>query len=333
MQPRTRDWLAPIFLSVSIGGAIGGGIVGIVIGIDAAVETYYRRPRAVEEQLGGEKISENVISARDVLKYARMDKDKLPASLTTAQRRLVSLVADAQQIPLGREMTAKAAELNILYAVDNNVDGGGYYSDSLGLVAMEFKDDTPDQVCDYSSDEAFEASRNWFREVLYHELTHMYQHRVWNNGAAPEGTRSFDRKLWSLSMESQADLVAAEGMRQHRLTDAGAELTPPKNEDLCAAFTNCILNDAFHRRYYKVSEGRLDDGKPVDAVRFSQAFGSFPGAKDNFLSPLIRTSEEFYGVLVQPCDELRMLYEAEQGRVRQAAIPALVPVPILAPAS
>ncbi len=256
------------------------------------------RLHKVQEYIGADDdVHENLISAREALAIAR--SGHIPDTLGANQRKLVELVVKAQEIPIGRALTEQAAAQDIWLCIDNNVWGGGYYKDDLGLLTLELKDDGHnhgDPAEDFTGDEAWARNIAVFQQGLYHELTHFYQFRIHHSAVAPPGVRSADAKLWELGIEAQAELTARVAMRQHAALDLhlGRPLPPDDALTLRAEFAELLRGDNFHKDYYEVGKGKLDDGATLDAAAYIEGMGTIQGQDGNFLEGSARDIGDIY---------------------------------------
>ena len=250
----------------------------------------------VQRQIGSDDdVRENLISARDALAIA--ESGHIPDTLSASQRKLVDLVTRARDIPLGRDLITQAAAQDIWLCIDNNVWGGGYYADNLGLLTLELKDNGSnhnDPAHDDSADEAWARARSGVQHGLYHELGHFYQFRIRNTGKPPPGIRSADAKLWDLGIEAQAELIAGVAMRQQAANRLGAPVAFPDDETLRAEFVGLMRRDDFHKRYYEVDKGRLDDGSILPVAQYLDAMGTVPGMTGNFLAGKAASIDDIY---------------------------------------
>jgi hypothetical protein len=256
------------------------------------------RLHRVQDYIGADDdVHENLISAREALAIAR--SGHIPDTLGANQRKLVELVVKAQEIPIGRALTEQAAAQDIWLCIDNNVWGGGYYKDDLGLLTLELKDNGNnhgDAATDFTGDEAWARNEAVFQQGLYHELTHFYQFRIHHSAVAPPGVRSADAKLWELGIEAQAELTARVAMRQHAAADLhlGRPLPADDAVTLRAEFAELLRDDNFHKDYYEVAKGRLDDGATLDAAQYIEGMGTIPGQDGNFLEGSARGIGDIY---------------------------------------
>src|SRR5262249_28605906 len=93
------------------------------------------RLHRIQDYIGtDDDVRDSLISAREAVAIAR--SGQTPADLGLGQRRMVELVGKALQIPTGKALIEAAAAQDIWLCVDNNVWGGGYYKDDLGLLTL-----------------------------------------------------------------------------------------------------------------------------------------------------------------------------------------------------
>lgn len=256
-------------------------------------------PGALTATVGSNNPFTGTISAKDAFAYAQADP-AASAALSDDQRKIVYIVRQLQKTPLGLEMTKSAADFDYTYAVHNNIRGSGRNFDFFRLIALELIDDgtSGDPAADYTDNIKFFTDAWMFRKILGHELTHLYQGEVWKNRKPPPGLNSFDRKLWKLALEGQAELFANIVSMQF----SSAEWNDTGNFDhgwLTSSFSKYMEDDRLHPRSYNIMGARCDDGRAMTAEEFNAAFGNIQGRKDNFLSPVIRTREDIYAIFAK----------------------------------
>lgn len=249
-----------------------------------------------------------MISAGEALKYARGEKPGTP--LSSDQRKIVYLVAEMQKSALAREMTERAASFGYYYAIHNHAGTDGLHLGGKKLIALKFTDDGANSGASHDYGDTPDISRTGqqFRILMAHELTHLYQEKIWRNAHPPAlrdatgvplgAMNSFDRALWKLALEAQAMLFADSIADQIHLKS----VLNPENypaTDPAPLFARYIREDNFHPGYYKIDGARCDDGRPMTAEEFSDAFGIAPGGEGNFLKPLIRSRKDIYGMFAE----------------------------------
>ncbi|HTK85185.1 MAG TPA: hypothetical protein VL625_08875 [Patescibacteria group bacterium] len=272
-----------------------------------------KRMQDLQKSLTGENVNVSLISMKDALYIAKSDRKPEEFGLTTDQLRLVTIVKEMQKTELGRDLTQKAAAKDVWLTVDNKESNGSkynYYSSDKNVVAFAFHDKPgagannpsaqPDVV-------ANEVTSNYLG-TAYHELGHFYQHDYLHNGQAPADLRSFDKRLWELSVEAQADQFEAEGLRQTAI--ANGQPAPPQ-KDRFNDFVNTIRNDDFHKAYYGVERGSLHDGRAVTGTEYAAAFGVVPGTPGNFMQDRIKTTGDLYRTIVYPDAKLSDRFNKE----------------------
>ena len=287
-----------IFASVALGAGVAltslsaAGCAGLV-------------PGAVTATTGNNNPFTGMISAKEALERAQTDV--VDAGLGEDQKKLVYIIRQLQKSNLGREMTQRAADFDYYYAVHNHINGGGVHLGTVRIIAMELVDDGANggQVVDFTDNVDFYKEGRWFRKAMAHELTHLYQDRVWKNIDAPvvwekgkeEPTEmnSFDKKLWALAVEGQADLFSLIVGAQIESKDID-DLNNIDDRKAALAFGDYIMNDKFHPRSYGFKGARCDDGRAMTAEEFNKAFGNIPGKKGNFLTPWFRSRADIYAM-------------------------------------
>ena len=269
-----------------------------------------------------EIFARTVLSASTAVKIATEGLDKYATELSAEQKYIVRLVYETRKTAIGRAMTDLAAKNNTWMCIDNYAPGAAYYTVTLNVLSMELKDDGKTIPWDeYSHDETGEWSfKNALPEltgIFYHELTHFMQYNVWNNAYAAEGTRSFDKKLWDLFLEAQANVIkkhyAAIDKSQNQ--PLPADLVTKMQKD----FIQFVLNADGHMSAYEFEKGRLDDGKPMDAADMVAAFGILPGVAGNFMEGRFKTWGEIYSSIVEKNDRMKTHYRAAQKQAEEAA--------------
>ncbi len=255
------------------------------------------RLHRIQDYIGSDDdVRDSLISAREAVAIAR--SGQVPADLGLGQRRMVELVGKALQIPTGRALIEAAAAQDIWLCVDNDVWGGGYYKDDLGLLTLELKDTGAghDPAEDFTPDDVWQRSEKIFQKGLYHELGHFFQFRIRHSAEAPSGVRSADSKLWDLGIEAQAELIARVAMRQHEALDLhlATPLPAPDASVLRAEFAELLRNDNFHKEYYEVAKAKLDDGAVLAVSQYIEAMGVLPGEDGNFLQGSARSIDDIY---------------------------------------
>lgn len=219
---------------------------------------------------GEPSVPEGLMRAQDALSVVKGERSD--AGLSEDQKKIVQLLRDMQKKALGREMTAKAAEMGIIYAIHNCIVGGGYYSPNTGMIALELKDDGrgKDVAQDLTDESVFNMMETQLLRAMYHEHVHFYQHRVWNIYSAPAGVRSYDAFLWTMASEAQAKSFEGEN-------DIDSAF-------LLNRFSASVAESSFHAAHYS-KRGKLscDDGVPMLRDDFVRAYGLIPGKEENFL--------------------------------------------------
>ena len=61
--------------------------------------------------------------------------------LSDDQKKIIRLLRDMRKTPRGREMTDKAAQMGVVYAIHNYINGGAYYNTGTNIMGIELVDD------------------------------------------------------------------------------------------------------------------------------------------------------------------------------------------------
>ena len=287
-----------IFASAALGAGVAltslsaAGCAGLVPGVVTAT-------------VGNNNPFTGMISAKEALERVRTGA--LDAGLGEDQKKLVYIISKLQNSNLGREMTQRAADFDYYYAVHNHIEGGGVHIGPVRVIALELVDDgvRSGYKHDDTKNEDFLKDEQWFRKAMAHELTHLYQERIWKNmdapvvwekgKEAPTAMNSFDQKLWGLAVEGQADLFSIIVNAQIESKDID-DLNDIDDMKAALAFGKYIVNDDFHPSSYGFKGARCDDGRAMTAEEFNKAFGNIPGKKGNFLTSWFRSRADIYAM-------------------------------------
>lgn len=212
--------------------------------------------------------------------------------LSEDQKKIIRLLRDMRLTPRGREMTDKAAEMGVIYAIHNYINGGAYYNKGTNIMGIELVDDgTNDGMTSAMRDEAeFAAMEHILIKNMYHEHTHFYQGRIWNTLTPPPGISSYDGFLWRMAYEAQAILTADIAMAEYN--EKVRKFVRRDNEiSLTDRFAVTVFMDHFHVRYYGTDGLRCDDGKKIPRDEFVRAFGTLPGHEKNFMENAVADAD------------------------------------------
>lgn len=208
--------------------------------------------------------------------------------LSDDQKKIIRLLRDMRKTPRGREMTDKAAQMGVIYAIHNYINGGAYYNTGTNIMGIELVDDgAADGITTALRDDAeFARMERTLIGHMFHEHTHFYQDKVWHTLTPPPGISSYDGFLWRMAYEAQAILTADIAVAEYE--EAVKKITRRDGEaSLADRFAVTVFMDQFHVRYYGTVGLRCDDGAKIPRDEFVRAFGTLPGQEKNFMAGVL----------------------------------------------
>lgn len=164
-----------------------------------------------QSQENSRQVCMPVSEAFSISREFNQNPDSLKSvGLSPEQMVHVRIVGDMTTDPVGDIVISAAIKNNTLLCVDNEINVAGRYRSSLNVAMYELKN-----ICDNFdwTESVLEDPAHYTR--IYHtvneELIHAAQYTEWGLFTSPGGTDYTrpDEKIWQLSVEAHAKLIAA----------------------------------------------------------------------------------------------------------------------------